>query len=73
MAEWIDTNEAHLISGYSIQHLRLLLREKKIIGQKKAGGYWIDRSSLEAYLASINESSDKRHGPQKSSNAPSGG
>ena len=67
MDEWIDTNEAHLISGYSIQHLRYLLRESKIAGQKKPGGYWINKASLETYIASAKESSDKRLGPQKES------
>ncbi len=72
MADWIDTNEAHQLSGYSIQHLRYLLRKNKILGQKKAGGYWIDKTSLKTYLASVNESSDKRHGPQSNPNTPTG-
>lgn len=67
MAEWIDTEEAHQISGYSLFHLRRLLRENKVTGKKKGGAYWIDRASLEAYLKSASEADDKRHGPKNSS------
>lgn len=65
MADWIDTNEAHKLSGYSVQYLRYLLRGKKIVGQKKPGGYWIDKNSLLGYLNAASKADDARHGPQK--------
>lgn len=66
MAEWIDTSEAQQLSGYSIYHLRHLLREKKILGKKKGGAYWIDKASLDAYLAEAARSGDARTGPKSS-------
>ena len=64
MAEWIDTDEAHQLSGYSHFHIRRLLREQKIISKKKGGAYWIDKTSFEAYLKAAGEMEDKRHGPK---------
>ena len=64
MADWIDTAEAQQLSGYSIYHLRYLLREKKIVGKKKGGAYWIDKTSLDDYLADAKASDDARSGPK---------
>ena len=71
MAEWITTDEASLLSGYSIQYLRFLLREKKIIGEKKGGSYWIKRDSLVVYMTSATHAEDKRHGARKKRKAGS--
>ncbi len=64
MADWIDTEEASQLSGYHIDHIRLLLREKKIAGKKKGGAYWVDKKSLLDYIAATEDIEDKRHGPR---------
>jgi hypothetical protein len=53
MADWITTDEAAKISLYDVQHVRRLIREKKIIAQKKGGQYWVDLKSLLDYLKSV--------------------
>ena len=64
MSEWIDTEEAHKMSGYSQVHIRRLLREQKISCKKRGGAYWIDKASFEEYLKAADEMDDKRHGPK---------
>ena len=65
MSDWITTEEASQISGYSIQYVQRLLREEKIVGEKKGGAYWVNRDSLVAYIAASQRSKDKRHGARK--------
>lgn len=67
MAEWIDTEEAALISGYHVNYLRTLLRSEKVSAKKKGGAYWIDRQSLLTYMKAAQISDDKRHGARSKS------
>ena len=47
----ITVTEAAEISGYTPQHIRLLIR-KEIINARRSGGVWlIDMESLNNYLA----------------------
>jgi excisionase family DNA binding protein len=64
MADWITTDEAAEISGYSVAHLRDLLRQKKIKAEKRGGHYWIYRDSILEYIreAAAAGREDKRHG-----------
>lgn len=62
MADWITTEEASQLTGYSIAHLLLLLRQKKIKAEKKGGQYWVDRGNLLEYVRQAAEVNDKRHG-----------
>ncbi|MCL5996223.1 MAG: helix-turn-helix domain-containing protein [Chloroflexi bacterium] len=64
MADWITTDEASQITGYSLAHLRDLLRQKKIKAEKRGGHYWIDRNSILEYAqkAAQAQKEDKRHG-----------
>lgn len=64
MPEWISVEEAVELSQYNAQHIRYLIREKKIVAQKKGVMWWVDRKSLLAYIKVATHSSDKRWGPK---------
>ena len=65
MADWITTDEASQLTGYSITYLRHLIRQNKIEAQKKGGQFWVERQSLLAYAKEAAKSEDKRHGAKK--------
>ena len=50
MPDWISVEEAAAMSGYNVDHLRLLIRKGKIAADLKGHMYWIDRASLQTYL-----------------------
>jgi excisionase family DNA binding protein len=62
MSDWLTTDEAVEISGYNLQYVRELVRDKKIKAVKKGGSYWVDKQSLLDYIAAAKESQDKRRG-----------
>ena len=65
MADWITTDEAAEISGYHPEHIRRLIREKKINAEKKGGQFWINRQSLLDFIEAAKFSDDKRQGPRQ--------
>ena len=69
MSDWITTEEASQLSGYSITHLQDLIRRKKIEAEKKGGAYWVKRASLTTFIeeAVAAKAKDKRHGARKKS------
>ena len=62
MADWLTTEEASQLTGYSISYLRHLIRQNKVEAQKKGGQFWVERKSLLAYAKEAAKSEDKRHG-----------
>jgi len=62
--DWITPNEAAELSGYHPEHLRELIREKKISAIKKGYAWWVDQKSLGAYLKAAKKSRDGRRGPK---------
>lgn len=51
-SEMITVSEASQLSGYTAQHVRLLIRQG-LINARRAGGIWlIEASSLRSYLES---------------------
>ena len=67
MADWITTEEATQLSGYSDQYIRRLIRQEKLTAEKKGGQFWINKQSLLDYIQAAQEADDKRHGPKRSS------
>jgi len=63
LPEWITTQEAAEISGYSIDHIRRLMRQGKIKGSFRGVMWWVDRDSLKAYLDLMNTLGTKRFHP----------
>ncbi len=58
MSEWISVKEAADYTGYTVQHVRHLLR-KELIGGRKFGRDWFTtKESLDKYLAT-----DPKPGP----------
>lgn len=58
MAEFVTVREASRISGYSVDHLRFLLRGGKIDGQRFGLGWKIEKNSLLAYVAKQGKESE---------------
>lgn len=63
--EWVTTVEAASISGYHPEHIRELIRDKKIVAVKKGNAWWVDLASLIAYAKAAKQTEDKRHGPKR--------
>ncbi len=61
--DWITTDEAAEISGYHPEYIRGLIRAEKIKAQKWNRSWQVSRSSLEAYLQSV-EKLGERRGPK---------
>ena len=62
---WITTEEAVSLSGYNLPHLRRLIREDKIQGQKFGRTWMVNKDSLIDYLEKAKQSGDKRWGPKQ--------
>ena len=65
MPEWITTEEAADLSGYSLQYVQRLARQGHIGAQKKSRTWWVDRDVLASYVRAMTAREDKRAGPRK--------
>lgn len=61
--DWITTTEAAEISGYTRQHVRLLITSGKVKGQRFGREWQVSRSSLLAHAAKSEKLGAKR-GPK---------
>jgi hypothetical protein len=67
--EWLTVGEAAKLSGYNEDHLRELIRDKKVIVARKFSIVWmVNRKSLLAYVAEQSKLGRKR-GPKKKSSS----
>lgn len=64
MPEWISVTEAARTTGYSIYHLRDLIKAGVIKAEKVITVWRIDRASLAAYVRQRSKRGKKR-GPKK--------
>ena len=60
--EWIDLAEASELAGYHPDHIKRLLRHGLVLGRKR-GGWWVDKESLIAYVAIMQELGTKKYAP----------
>jgi excisionase family DNA binding protein len=60
----ITINAAAALTGYNPQYLRRLLRQGRLEGIKVGQQWLIDLDALEAFLAWVARSNDRRRGPQ---------
>ena len=70
MANWITATEASKISGYSLQKVQRLMREKKVAREKKGKAYWADRESLLAYVKANSHSDANATSTQPNTKEP---
>jgi hypothetical protein len=66
MTELISIKEAARLSGYDIQHLRRLMRQGKVKGEKVGDFLWmVDRRSLQDYLRTMKALGDQKFNPHR--------
>lgn len=53
--EYVSVDEAAEITGYAPDHIRRLLRQKKIRALKKGLMWWIELDSLQEYKKTMDE------------------
>lgn len=58
--DWISVTEAVDISGYHGEHIRKLIRAKRIKARKFATVWQMSRKSLEAYVNEQTQRGEKR-------------
>jgi excisionase family DNA binding protein len=63
MPEWITTKAAAEISGYTRQHVRVLITSGKIKGQRFGREWQVSRAGLLAYIRKAEKLGAKR-GPK---------
>jgi len=62
---WIDTSAAQDLTGYTLDYLRQLAREKKV-NAEKIGKFWlINRASLLAWRDEMDELGTAKHSPKR--------
>ena len=65
MPDYITADEAATISGYHVNYIRRIMRQGKVKG-RKAGLVWlIERDSLQAYLAKVQELGARKFTPDR--------
>jgi excisionase family DNA binding protein len=60
---WITTAEAAELTGYKLSHLRYLVREGLVKGQKFGRDWMIHRESVLAYSEKMKELGPAKHDP----------
>ena len=62
--DWITTAEAAELSGYTLYHLRYLIKVGKVKAKKWGREWQVSRKSLLAYVGQVGKLGSKR-GPKK--------
>jgi excisionase family DNA binding protein len=60
----ISVQAAAGYSGYSLQYLRRLLRNGKLVGIKIGQLWLVDKGNLDIYLSNVQNATDQRFGPK---------
>ena len=60
MSGWLTLKEAAKFADYNLDHLRELLRERKVKGRKVVTVWLVSQSSLERYLRAQAQRGEKR-------------
>ena len=64
--EWVSVKEAAELSGFDAQYVRTLVRSRKVAAEKKGGHeWWIDKSSLQAYVKSMKSLGSEKYNPHR--------
>lgn len=63
--DWITTDDAHDLTGYHVEYIRLLARGGRLKARKFARSWQVSKSDLMRYVAEAQETGDQRHKPHK--------
>ncbi|MBM3130441.1 MAG: helix-turn-helix domain-containing protein [Chloroflexi bacterium] len=66
MSDWISTSEASNLSGYHAEHIRKLIREKRVKARKFLTLWLVSRKSLLEYLKEQTVTHGEKRGRPKS-------
>jgi excisionase family DNA binding protein len=61
--EWITTQEAAELTGYDVTHVRWLVRENRVIGQKFGRDWMVNRRSIQHYFDEMSKLGLSKHDP----------
>ena len=61
--EWITTDEAAELTGYSVQYVRRLLRKDRVHAKKWMRDWMVDKKDILAYQRSMQSLGQKRYDP----------
>lgn len=64
-SDYLTTHQAAELIGYHPDHIRVLIREKKVAAKKWGRDYMIDRKSLLVYVAQQSKLGNKRGAKKK--------
>ena len=64
LPEWITTQEAADLSGYTVDYIRKLMRQGRVKGSFRGVMWWVDKDSLKAYLDMVKVLGTKRFHPR---------
>lgn len=67
MSDWLTTQEAAALAGYTQAHVRLLIRTGEIVGQKWGRDWQVSRESLLAHVRRVGTQGERR-GPKTDRN-----
>jgi excisionase family DNA binding protein len=65
LSEWITTKEAAELTGYDPAHIRLLVRQEKIVGRKFGKAWMVNRESAKEYVEKMKELGSAKHDPRR--------
>ena len=63
LGDWLTTQEAAEMAGYTLAHVRLLIRRGEVKGQKWGRDWQVSHESLLLYLRRV-ETQGERRGPK---------
>ena len=61
--EWITTKEAAELTGYDVTHVRWLIREERVLGQKFGRDWMVNRKSIQDYSDEMTKLGTSKHDP----------
>lgn len=63
--DWINTQEAAELTGYSVQYIRRLMRQGRVVAKKWLRDWVISKQSLLEYKKTMDELGRAKHDPWK--------
>ena len=62
-SDWITTKAAAELTGYDVTHVRWLIREDRIEGQKFGRDWMVNRKSIQNYTDKMKQLGSAKHDP----------